>query len=213
MGANEGGSGNLGYPLNIVTVKPGLVYEDEMLSVSCAPLEHRIPAFGYALTEKPQPGRFEVEAAARLGIPAGPLYGLLKAGQTVTLPDGRTIDGKTLVGSPRPGRKLAYCTDTVYSRSSIALAEGADVLIHEATYADVDRDLAVRGGHSTARQAAQVAREAGVKALIITHFSARYDAKEGLTVEDLLKEAQAIFPNTQAASDFWSYELPRKEAA
>ena len=110
IGMNDESEG--GYPITIVTVEPGLIYEDETLKVECAPLEHRVPAFGYAVSEKPGPGRFDVEAATALGIPAGPLYGRLKAGQTVTLPDGRTIDGQTLVGPQRPGRKLVYCTDT-----------------------------------------------------------------------------------------------------
>ncbi len=203
---------HLGYPVETVTVRPGQIFEDANYIVECAALEHRVPAFGYAVTEKPQPGRFDAEEATRLGIPTGPLYGRLKKGETVTLPDGRRIEGQTLVGPPRSGRKLVYCSDTIYSRTSIELAQAADVLIHEATYAHVDLDLAVRGGHSTALQAAQVAREAGAKTLILTHFSGRYEDKEGLTVKDLLEEAQTVFPETHAASDFWSYELNRKNS-
>ncbi len=203
----------LGYPVTVVAVEPGLIYEDDEVSVWCAPLEHRVTTFGYALVEKPQPGRFKVEEAAALGIPPGPLYGQLKNGQVVTLPDGRTIDGATLVGPARPGRKIVYCSDTVYCQNAIDLSREADVLIHEATYATADLDLAERGGHSTAAQAAQVARAAGVKSLILTHFSGRYEAKEGLTVDDLLHEAQALFPDTYAAADFWSYEIARSEPA
>ncbi len=197
----------LSYPVNFETIAPGLVYEDEYLVVTCAALEHRILDYGYAVQEKPQPGHFDPEAAAQLGIPAGPLYGRLKKGEVVSLPDGRQINGAELIGPERPGRKLVYCSDTVYSPAAVALAQQATVLIHEATYSQTDLELAVRGGHSTAVQAALVAQAAGVETLILTHFSARYDAKEGLQVEDLLKEAQAIFPNSLAASDFWSYKV------
>ena len=203
-------SSHLGYEVTFVAVQPGCIYEDETLTVVCTPLEHRVPAFGYAVIEKPQPGHFEVSKAIELGIPAGPLYGRLKNGETVTLPDGRQIDGKTLVGPEQVGRKIVYCSDTVLCKAAIELAQQATVLIHEATYSHEDLELAVRGGHSTATQAAEVAIQAEVGTLILTHFSGRYEAKEGLTVEDLEREAQALFPNTYAASDFWSYDIPRK---
>lgn len=202
---------HLAYPIEFVTARPGLLYEDERLSVFCQQLEHRLTAFGYAVQEKPQPGRFDVEAAKALNLPPGPLYGQLKQGAVVTLADGRIIDGKMLVGPLRPGRKLAYCSDTVFCEAAIELAQSADVLIHEATYNEADVDLAARGTHSTAKQAAQVAQAANVGTLILTHFSARYEAHEGPGIESLLEEACAIFPNTLLASDFWSYELLRKQ--
>ena len=198
---------HLGYPLDFVTARSGLLYENKHLSVFCKQLEHRLTAFGYAVQEKPQPGHFDVEAAKALQLPPGPLYGQLKQGQLVTLDDGRIIDGKTLVGPLRSGRKLVYCSDTVFCEAAIELARSADVLIHEATYNEADVDLAVRGTHSTAKQAAQVAQAANVDTLILTHFSARYEAHNGPGIESLLEEARAIFPNTYLASDFWSYEL------
>lgn len=199
----------LGYPLEVVTVKPGKIYEDATVMVEAAHLEHRVTTFGYAVTEKPQTGRFKVDEAATLGIPPGPLYGQLKAGRVVTLPDGRIIDGKKLVGPPRPGRKLVYCCDTVRCRASAELGKNADVLIHEATFAHDDLDLALRGGHSTALQAAEIAGTANAQTLIMTHFSVRYDGKDGPGVETLLHEAQSVFPNTLIASDFWSFNLKR----
>ena len=202
---------HLGYPVNVVVVKPGTVYDDANVRVVAAPLQHRITDYGYAVIEKPQPGRFNVEAATALGIPPGPLYGELKRGATVTLPDGRIIDGASLVGLPRPGRTIAYCSDTMYCPAAVELARDADVLIHEATYAHADLDLAIRGGHSTALQAAQVALAANARTLIITHFSARYEAEEGLRIDDLVQEARSVFPNTYAANDYWSYSVPRRE--
>jgi ribonuclease Z len=150
-----------------------------------------------------------VEKARELGIPPGPLYGRLKKGETITLPDGREISGKDLVGPPRPGRKISYCSDTIYTPASIELSRGADVLIHEATYTEADEDLAVRGMHSTSVMAAQVAKAAGVHTLIVTHFSPRYEAEDGVGMGVLLSEAQSIFPNTFMAEDFWSYEVTR----
>lgn len=198
-----------GFPLSVVTVQPGQIYENESVRVVCARLEHRLTDFGYAVIEKPTPGRFNAEEAARVGVPAGPLYGRLKRGETITLEDGREIEGARLVGKPRPGRKLVYATDTVFCQAAIELAKDATVLIHEATFAGDDTELAEKSSHSTTLQAAQVAREAGVQTLILTHFSARYEAEDGPGVEGLLEQAQTVFPNTLAASDFWSYTVPR----
>ncbi|HEX2911198.1 MAG TPA: ribonuclease Z [Chloroflexia bacterium] len=199
---------HLGYAFSVVTIQPGRIFENDNLFVECGPLEHRIPAYGYAVVEKPRPGHFEAARAAELGIPAGPLYGRLKNGEVITLPDGRVIDGKTLVGAPRPGHKLVYATDTTFTPSTISLARDATVLIHESTYSHEDLELAERGKHSTAVQAARVAKEAHVQTLILTHFSPRYEAQDAPGIEELLKEAREVFPNTLAAHDFWSYRLP-----
>lgn len=204
----DGSQTRLGYPIQIKAVTGGRVYEDESVRVECAPLIHRAPTFGYAIVEKEQTGRFDVEMAQALGVPAGPLYGRLKQGESVTLPDGRTIHGADLVGPPRPGRKLVYCGDTTYTPNAVALARDADVLIHEATYLEEDRPLAVRAQHSTALSAARVAREASVQLLLLTHISPRYEA--GGRLNDLLAEARSVFPNTLLADDFFTYEIPRK---
>ncbi|MBW4700292.1 MAG: ribonuclease Z [Aphanocapsa lilacina HA4352-LM1] len=199
---------HINYPIHFQTVEPGLVLSEEGFTVLANALKHRIPAFGYSVIEHDQPGRFDAERAAQLGIPFGPLYGQLKAGRTVALPDGRTVDGRTLVGPERKGRKLTYCSDTIYTPSAVELALGADVLIHEATYCEADLNLAERGLHSTAAMAARVAREAKVRQLILTHFSPRYEA--GLAA--LRAEAEAIFPNVRMAEDFWRYEIKAVEA-
>jgi ribonuclease Z len=202
---------HLGHDIEVQTVKPGIIFEDEEFIVSCLPLKHRVESYGFTITEREQTGRFLVEKARELGITPGPLYGKLKNGELVTLPDGRLIDGKELVGPPRRGRKIVYCSDTIYCQNAIELARGADVLIHEATYTATDEELAVRGQHSTALMAAKVAREAGVKTLIITHFSPRYEADEGNGLNVMLQEARSIFPDTFMAEDFWSYEVIRPD--
>jgi ribonuclease Z len=201
------------YPLEVHTIEPGMVYEDEELVVSCLPLKHRIPAYGFRVAEKDRAGRFEVERAAALGIPAGPLYGKLKRGEQVTLADGRTLNGADFCGPVEEGRKIAYCTDTIFCQQAIELARDADLLIHEATYVEEDEALARRGQHSTAQMAARVAREAGVRRLIITHFSQRYARGNAIEPEALLKEARSTFPATEMARDFLTVEVPRRLAA
>jgi ribonuclease Z len=198
------------FPVQIHPVQPGIVYEDEEFVVSCRSLKHRIPAVGYRVDEKDRPGRFDVEKATQLGIPAGPIYGKLKRGETVTLPDGRQIRGSELCGATEVGRKFVYCTDTVYCENAVELATNADVLIHEATFAHQDAQLAFDRLHSTSTMAAQAALSAGVKQLILTHFSPRYAPGNPIILDDLLHEAQAIFPQTMLAYDFLTYDVPRR---
>lgn len=204
---------NLGSRLNIHTVKPGLVYEDDEFSVSCQLLKHRVPAHGYRISEKDRPGTFNLEKAKSLGIPPGPIYGKLKQGHIVTLEDGRKINGKELCGQPEVGRKVVYCTDTVFCDAAVELSQEADVLIHEATFAHQDAEMAFEKMHSTTTMAAQVALLAGVKQLIMTHFSPRYAPGNPIQLDDLKREARAIFPNTKLAYDFYSHEVPRRRDA
>ena len=199
------------YPVKVHTVQPGVVFEDEEYIVRCQLLKHRVPAFGYRVEEKDRPGQFDVDKAKALGIPSGPLYGQLKRGETVMLPDGRRIHGKDFCGPTQTGRKLVYCTDTVYCDAAVELATDADVLIHEATFAHQEAEMAYQRLHSTSTMAAQVALGAQVKQLIMTHFSPRYAPGNAVDVKDLLLEARAIFPNTAIASDFWTVEIPRRE--
>jgi ribonuclease Z len=199
------------YPVKVHTVCPGVIYEDAEFMVSCEPLKHRVPAFGYRVTEKDRPGHFDVQRAESMGIPSGPIYGKLKRGEVIVLPDGRQINGADLCGPTEVGRKMAYCTDTIYCDAAIELAQNADVLIHEATFAHQDAELAYQRLHSTSTMAAQVALSAQVQRLILTHFSPRYAPGNSLEIRDLLLEARAIFPKTELASDFWSYEIPRRQ--
>ena len=199
------------YPVEIHKVENGqVVFEDEEFVVRCRLLRPRAPAFGYLVTERDRPGRFNVERARELGIPAGPLYGRLKRGERVTLPDGRTVDGAELCEPPERGRRVAYCTDTTYAEGSVELARGADVLVHEATFAEEDAPLAAQSTHSTARDAARVAHEAGAEQLILTHLRPRYAPGGAVTPDDLLRQARAVFPNTRLAHDFMTYDVPRR---
>ncbi|MBF2056181.1 MAG: ribonuclease Z [Cyanobacterium sp. T60_A2020_053] len=198
------------YGVHFNTVSPGVVYEDDDYIVTTEMLKHRVTAFGYRVSEKDKAGRFDVEKAQKMGIPSGPLYGKLKKGQTVTLDDGRRVKGADLCGETEIGRKFVYCTDTVFCESAITLAENADVLIHEATFAHQDAQMAFERMHSTTTMAAQVALAGNVKQLIMTHFSPRYAPGNTLQLRDLLKEAQAIFPNTILAYDFLTYDIPRR---
>lgn len=158
-------------------------------------LDHRVPAFGYALQQDDRPGHMDAEKALASGVPHGPLLGRLKAGHDVVLENGETIHARDVTGPPIRGERFAYCTDTRPCVATVELARGADLLVHEATYLH-DRALdADQRGHSTARQAAEIARDAGVKRLCITHFSARHP------VAALLAEARAVFPETVAAEE------------
>jgi ribonuclease Z len=201
------------YPVKVHVVRPGIVYEDDEFTVTCSALHHRITAFGYRVAEKDKPGRFDIEKAQTWKIPPGPIYGQLKRGETVTLPDGRIINGQELCGPTEIGRKIAYCTDTVYSEGAVELAQDADVLIHEATFAHQDAELAFQRLHSTSTMAAQTALVAGAHRLIMTHFSPRYAPGNSIELKDLLYEARAIFPQTDMAYDFMAYTVPRRREA
>ncbi|MFM7269246.1 MAG: ribonuclease Z, partial [Cyanobium sp.] len=172
-------STRIGYPLRTHRVREAaqsgaLLLDDGEITVRVAPLTHRMPAYAYRIERKARPGHFDVARARALGIPPGPLYGQLKAGRTITLDDGRIIRGEALCGPSRPGCSLVYCTDTVFSEAAVALARGADLLIHESTFAHGEAAMAIARQHSTSTMAAQTALEAGVKRLVLTHLSPRY---------------------------------------
>jgi len=205
-------STRIGYPLNVHRVHDcaengTLVYEDDDLTVRCTPLTHRVPAYAYRVDQKPLAGRFDIAKAKDLQIPPGPIYAQLKRGDTVTLDDGRIINGTTLCGPERPGVSVVYCTDTVFCEAAVDLAQGADLLIHESTFAHQESEMAYQKQHSTSTMAAQTAAEANVGQLVLTHLSPRYAPGNAVTPEDLLKEAQAIFPNTCLAKDFLTLEV------
>jgi ribonuclease Z len=179
-----------------------VVYETPAYVVSAAQLDHRIFAIGYRVEERPRPGRFDLDRAKELGIPPGPLYGRLQKGHSIQLADGRTIDSSEVVGPPRPGKTVAYCTDTRPCQSSIELGRDADLLVHEATYTQELEQEAEDFGHSTAAQTAAIASRAGAKRLLITHFSTRYP-----DAYPLLEEARAVFPDTLMARDLLEVEV------
>jgi ribonuclease Z len=192
------------FPVEVVQVAPGQRLARPDYDILVFETDHRTDTVGYALVEHIRLGRFNPERARDLGIPEGPLWGRIHRGESITLPDGRTLTNEELVGPPRPGRTLVYPGDTRPTASVILAAHGADLLIHEATFSEEERDRAGETGHSTARQAAEVARMAKVRQLALTHISARYsrDAPE------LLEEAREVFPDTVIARDGLTIEVP-----
>ena len=205
-------STRIGYPLRTHKVRQAaadgtVVFADEEIQVRCAPLTHRVPAYAYRVDQKPRAGRFDIEQARQLGIPPGPVYAELKAGRTVTLEDGRIINGASLTGPERPGASVVYCTDTVFCEAAVELARGADLLIHESTFSHGEAELAIARQHSTSTMAAQTALEAGVKQLVLTHLSPRYMPGNPQSPDDLLAEARAIFAETIVAKDFLSLDV------
>jgi len=194
------------FPIEVTEIKkPGVILETEDYQVETIRLNHIIECWGYVFREKDRPGRFDEEKAGQLKIPPGPLRARLVKGEDVVLGDGRKIRSNELVGPKRPGRSAAYCLDTAPCENAVALARGVDLLIHEATFDDSVRDEMQKWGHSTAGQAAETAREAKAKRLILTHVSPRYpDPKI------LLNQAREIFPNTELADDFSEFAVDAK---
>jgi len=194
----------LAFPIEIYEIgREGLICEEEEYEVHVAWAEHSIPSLAYALAEKPRPGRFYPEKALALGVPRGPLWSKLQKGMKITLPNGRIIKPEEVLGPPRPGRKIVYTGDTRPSDRIVKLAKDADVLIHEATFDDEMIERAREDGHSTPGEAAKIALKAGVKLLVLTHISARYNRPE-----ILLKQAQKIFPNVYVPNDLEELEIP-----
>jgi len=166
---------------------------------------HAVPSVGYVLEEATRPGRFNLEKAKALGVPEGPLFSRLQEGNAVSV-GGRTVAPEMVLGPPRRGRKIVYTGDTLPSDRVLEASRNADVLIHDATADTALEEKANRYGHSTGRQAAEIARDAGVRTLILTHVSPRYE-----DTSTILSEAKAVFPNTYMAEDFFEYEVPYPE--
>ena len=206
--AEQFGGERWGFAVETTELEPGATIKRTGYEIVSFPVDHRgARAFGYALVEETRLGRFNPDAARALGIPEGPLWGKLHRGQTVTLDDGRVIDGAKLVGPTRPGRRIVITGDTRPADATIIAATGGDLLVHEATFADEEAARAAETGHSTAREAATVAARAGVRRLIITHFSARYTRDS----TDLEKEAREVFPATFCARDGLEIDIPYED--
>ena len=199
------GGERLTFPVEIAELEAGAILDRKDYSVHVVAADHRgATAVGYALVEKIRLGRFNPDIARQMGIPEGPLWGRLHRGEVIELPDGRRVDASMLVGAPRAGRKIVISGDSRPTAGLQAMAEQADVLIHEATFGDDEADRAVETGHSTAREAATLAHAAGARRLLLTHFSARYSRDPG----DLVTQAQSVFASTVAARDGLEIEVP-----
>jgi len=168
-------------------------------------LDHGVSAVGYALIEHERPGRFDVDAADALGVPPGRERGILQGGEPITLPDGTVVTPDEVLGQPRAGRKLVLAGDTAPSPVVVQAAHRADVLVHEATFGADEDERARETLHSTAANAAEVARLAEVRLLALTHLSTRYFGRE------LAEEARAVFPETVVPRDFDTIEIPFPE--
>jgi ribonuclease Z len=197
--------GKLTYPVETVELRAGQALERDGYRLLVFPVAHGVASVGYALVEQPRPGRFDVATADALGVPPGPERGALQRGDSLTLPDGRTITPDAVLGPARPGRTVVLPGDTAPTESVRVFAAGADVLVHEATFSDEERVRAAETMHSTARQAAELAREADVRLLALTHLSPRYFGPE------IAGEARDIFANTVVPRDFDVIEVPFPE--
>jgi len=202
----------LSFPLQFIKVEGfaaqnNILFENDKVKVNCACLKHRLPAYGYRVSEKDKPGIFDIKKAESFKIPPGPIYSELQSGKKVDLKDGRSFNGKDFCGPPRKGESFVYCTDTVFSQSAVNLSRNADLLVHESTFSKEDEKMAYEKLHSTTIMAAKTALLSNTKKLIITHLSPRYTQRSPIKPSDLLKEAQKIFPNTYLAKDFLTAEI------
>lgn len=189
----------------IVPGERRMVYEDSGLTVETFPLFHRVPCTGYIFREKPRLRHLNGEMARFHGVPLWQIPSI-KAGADFVKPDGSVVPNTLLTSAPSPSGSYAYCSDTMFSPSVAADVSGVDTIFHEATYGSEFEAMARERGHSTAAQAARIAREAGCRRLVLGHFSKRY-AQTG--EEPLLREAQAVFPDTILANEGLTIEISR----
>ena len=199
------GMDRINFPVEVIEAQPGAGFEGDDYRIEAFPVSHGTSAVGWALVEEDRLGRFDVDRARELGVPEGPLFGQLHRGEDVEV-DGRVIRAGELVGERRPGRTVVYTGDTRPTDGTIRRAHGADVLIHEATFGEEERERAHATYHSTASGAADVAREAGVLRLLLTHLSARYSDDTGL----LRDEARSVFAGAKVAHDGLTLEVPHR---
>ncbi|HEY6223883.1 MAG TPA: ribonuclease Z [Gemmatimonadales bacterium] len=193
------------FGVEIHEVKPGAVIGERTgYSITAFATDHGAGSIGYALVESQRYGRFDPAQARALEIPEGPLWGKLQRGEAVELADGRTLTADSVVGPRRPGRKVVITGDTAPCASVVDAAAGADLLVHEATFGDEEKDRAKETLHSTAREAAQIAKAAKVRKLVLTHLSARYS----VSAEELVKEAKQVFAEVVAAKDGMVVDVP-----
>ncbi|HSS05488.1 MAG TPA: ribonuclease Z [Solirubrobacterales bacterium] len=196
--------GRVGYKLELVELDAGDAVPRDGAEVRAFPVEHSVRAFGYALVEAERPGRFDPEAAKRLGVEEGPDFAALQRGEAVEGSSGPVQPGEVM-GDSRPGRTVVITGDTAPCRATVEAARGAELLVHDASFAEEEAQRAADTGHSTVGQAAAVAREAEVKLLALVHISSRYH------VGKVLDEAKEVFEPSVAPRDFDQVEIPLPE--
>ncbi|MBN2554862.1 MAG: ribonuclease Z [Anaerolineales bacterium] len=192
--------------INLNIIEPGTLVEDEHFKLTAFPVVHRGPdCFGFVFEEKSR-RPFLPEKADELNIPVGPIRRDLVQGMAVTLPDGRSISPEDVLGPARKGTRLVHVGDCGRTDNLLSVCQDADGLVIEATYTHADQELARKFGHLTARQAGELARDAGVSTLYLTHISRRYRQRQ------IREDAQAVFPNVHVARDFDHAEIRREES-
>jgi ribonuclease Z len=196
--------GRLGYEVELVELEPGEAVRHDGYEVRSFPVEHRMAAYGYALVEDERPGHLDPDLAAKLGVPPGPALGRLQRGEEVEGAEGIVRPGDVM-GPARAGRKIVISGDTAPCEMTRLAAHDAQLLVHDGSFAEAEAERAAETGHSTARGAAELAREAGVRMLALVHISSRYDVRE------VLAEAREAFPEAMAPRDFDVVEIPFPE--
>ena len=209
MTALQVSESRLSYPLKFVEIDHSQeLFNERGFKVTTMSLDHKIACYGYRIEEADHPGELQVDKLRQDNIPSGPIYGQLRAGKTVKLDDGRVIDGKNYIGKPQPGRIIAILGDTRQTPNAVVLAHKADVLVHESTFAKNEAKMAHNYYHSTSLQAAEVAKQAGVKKLLLTHISARYTGKAAY---QLAYQVRDVVPDTRVVNDFDVIDVPFKK--
>lgn len=182
----------------------GLLLETDQFTVHAEELDHTIFAVGFRVRQKDLEGSLDAEALKAAGLPFGPLFGQIKKGLDVTLEDGRVLRAADFISEPRPGKIVTILGDTRKTNASIRLAYGADLLVHESTYSKGDEKMAKKHGHSTNMQAAEIAKEAGVKRLLLNHISARFLSKD---ISQMQRDAATVFKNVHIVKDLEEVDL------
>lgn len=198
----------LAFPVDVQELRGGEIIKRKGYGVRAIRVDHRVNALGYALEEDVRPGRFDAEAAKKLGVPSGPDFGKLQKGLTVTLPDGREVKPEQVLGAARPGRRVVISGDTRPCPQVVEASRGADLLVHEATFSDEEQARAIETRHSTAREAGRVASEAKTRRLVLTHLSSRHDVDPRPLVEQARQEFAGPI---DVAFDGFSVEVPLRE--
>ncbi|SFR91712.1 ribonuclease Z [Maribacter stanieri] len=192
------------YPLlfhELSSKESELVFEDEKISVTTIPLDHRVYTNGFLFSEKIGKRKLNIDAAEAYGIDKA-YYHNIKNGKNITLDNGKVVDNKELTFDPPAPKSYAFCSDTIYDESLAAKIKDIDILYHEATFLESEADLATKTKHATAKQAAKVAKDANVKTLVLGHYSTRYKS-----IELFKEEASTVFPNVLLADDGKTFDF------
>ena len=198
----------INYEIIFTPVERGVIYTGDGFTINAFPLNHTKPCFGYSLTEEQRKGEFFPDKAIALGVPRGPMFGLLQRGEDVTLDDGRVIKPSAVMGGAREGRKFSYITDTLYFPEISDFVRNSDLLFCESMFENDLIDTAVEKKHMTAGQAGLIARDGNCHRMCLQHYSPRYTDRE---LKKLVKEAREIFPETVLTRDRMSFDIPLKD--